>query len=259
MSEINSEIFDLYHECYGNAFFVSLWKRAWGEEYPPEIEPLSSATRTLLRQLLNELRGCGPGSRLLDLGCGSGGVGCWLARELGTRLVGVDFSPRAIELARSHAGNFLPAGRAEFHVGDFVDTGLDTDSVDLAVSVDALIMAPDVDAALKEVRRILVRGGRLVFTTREAERDSERRALVGPEWRYALDRNGLATTKIIKRPEVAGLWKRVFSLWLDNEERLRAELPSGTVDLLIEEASAGKASLAQDRDWLLISATGQPA
>lgn len=254
MSEISSDVFDLYHECYGKPLFLSLWTQAWREDYPTEIQPLSSATRTLLGQLLEELR-CDPNARLLDLGCGSGGVGSWLARELGARLVGVDFSPRAVELARNRVGEFLPAERSDFRIGDFVDTGLDDESVDLVVSIDALIMAPDVNASLKEVWRVLVAGGTLVFTTRDAERDSPRWEVVGPQWRSALERNGFSVDRVTPRPELSVLWGRLFSLWIEHEEQLRRELPAATVDLLIEEAKGGKSRLGEDRAWLPVSAT----
>ena len=58
--------------------------------------------------------------RALDLGCGTGANAIYLAQQ-GFGVVGVDFSPKAIGLARRKAAN---AGKSvEFHIGDV--TGLD--------------------------------------------------------------------------------------------------------------------------------------
>ncbi len=56
--------------------------------------------------------------RALDLGCGSGTNSIYLAKH-GFDVVGVDFSPRAIEMARKKARQ---AGAAvDFHIGDVTD------------------------------------------------------------------------------------------------------------------------------------------
>ena len=53
--------------------------------------------------------------RALDLGCGTGTHAIYLAQQ-GYNVVGVDFSPKAIELARRKAAD---AGRTvDFHIGD---------------------------------------------------------------------------------------------------------------------------------------------
>ena len=46
--------------------FCSLWVRARGEQYPVEVQPFSSCTWQLLRQLVRETA-LTPGSRLADL------------------------------------------------------------------------------------------------------------------------------------------------------------------------------------------------
>ena len=88
--------------CYGKPFFASLWVRAWGERYPVEVEPFSSCTHELLQQLLHE-GALASGATFADLGCGSGGVALWLARESESRGVGVDRKQAAIEIARRRA------------------------------------------------------------------------------------------------------------------------------------------------------------
>ena len=105
-----------------------------------------------------------PGQALVDLGCGRGGPGLWLAREAGAWLTGVDFSPVAVSQAAHRAALFGLAGRARFVVGDLARTGLPDDSADAAVSVDAFHFAADPAAAAREVLRVLRPGRRLVLT-----------------------------------------------------------------------------------------------
>ena len=95
----------------------------------------------------------------------------WVARETGARLIGVDFSPVAVEQASARAVELDLAGQAQFVVGSFADTGLETDSADAAMSEDAIQYAPDKRAAMVEAARILRPGGRLVFTAFEVDAD----------------------------------------------------------------------------------------
>lgn len=100
-----------------------------------------------------------PGARLLDAGCGSGHFALALA-ERGVRVTGVDFSSEMIRLARGHAACQGPA--VEWRVGDI--SGLD----DAAGAYDAILarvvlpFVPHLTATLREFRRVLRPGGRLL-------------------------------------------------------------------------------------------------
>ena len=112
------------------------------------------------------LLGCLPdelsGQRVLDLGCGEGTITRALAAR-GARVLGIDSSPRMIEHALA-AGDDLPTG-ARYRVDDGCTLAtVATDSVDWVTAGLSLNNVPDLDAALAAVRRVLVRGGHLVFT-----------------------------------------------------------------------------------------------
>lgn len=96
--------------------------------------------------------------------------------------------------------------------------------------------APDVDAALIEVRRILRPGWRLVFTTREPSTGTPHYERLGPAWGTALVRNGFTVANVVHRQGVSSLWRRLFDQWLEYEEALRDELAGETVDRLITDA-----------------------
>jgi ubiquinone/menaquinone biosynthesis C-methylase UbiE len=189
-----------------------------------------------------------------DFGCGSGGVALWLTRESGARSVGIDRKRDAIELAKKRVPEWELTGRVEFRCADFADTGLETGSLDTVVGMDALSPGPEVDAALREAHRILKPGGRLVFTAREAPVGTERWRRLGPEWTTALERSGFDVVRCMHRPEVSTLWRHVYDQWVAHEEPLRAELGDSTVDGLLAEVRRVGPTMADDRDWLLITA-----
>jgi 2-polyprenyl-3-methyl-5-hydroxy-6-metoxy-1,4-benzoquinol methylase len=61
------------------------------------------------------------GKSLLDVGCGSGRYCLAYAQRGAARVVGVDFAPAMIDLARQHALRLGVADRCEFRVGSFPD------------------------------------------------------------------------------------------------------------------------------------------
>lgn len=92
-----------------------------------------------------------PGRATLDLGCGEGRVGAELARR-GHDVVGVDSSPRMVELAQEHH----PAVVADATALPFADA-----SFDLVVAYMSLMNMDDLDGAVRESARVLESGGRL--------------------------------------------------------------------------------------------------
>ncbi len=60
-----------------------------------------------------------PGMRVLDIGCGWGGMALTLARDYGARVVGVTLSEEQIKVARERARAAGLADRVEFHLMDY--------------------------------------------------------------------------------------------------------------------------------------------
>jgi ubiquinone/menaquinone biosynthesis C-methylase UbiE len=102
-----------------------------------------------------------PGERVLDLGCGTGNAALLAARR-GIQVTGVDPASRLLDVARAGAAReqkevtFLPGEAASLPVGDA--------SMDVIVSVFAVIFAPDPGAAAKEMSRVLAPRGRIVLS-----------------------------------------------------------------------------------------------
>jgi SAM-dependent methyltransferase len=148
---------------------AAIWrKHALGPDYPEGFEHISFLTLAELRMVADELR-LDANSRFVDLACGLGGPGLWVARETGAQLTGVDLSPVAVAGARDRAARLGLSAAARFSIGTFAETGLGDAAFDAAMSADALQYAPDKEAALVETARILRPGGRLVFACFEVE------------------------------------------------------------------------------------------
>ena len=105
--------------------------------------------------LLEELRLPAAGT-LVDVGCGTGDIGQWIARQAGVRLIGIDPSQEALRRAKERAPQH------EYRRGHFTDTGLPADAADAVLVVDALHLCEDVHAAAADLMRIVRPGGRAV-------------------------------------------------------------------------------------------------
>jgi SAM-dependent methyltransferase len=183
---------------------------------PPEVEPFSFVSVALLGQVANALA-LAPGQTLVDLGCGRGGPGLWLAQSQGAFLIGVDFSPVAARQAGDRAALFGLADRARFVVGDLAATGLAAGSADAVVSIDALHLAPDLAAVGREVLRILRPGHRLVLTSWRPRTPEDARlpSRLRIDWPRALCSVGLVDAEVESRVEWQELFMRVYRVALD--------------------------------------------
>ena len=149
--------------------FARIWREhALGADYPAGFEHISFLTLPEMRMMAAALQ-LDAKSVLVDVGCGMGGPGLWIARETGARLIGVDISTVALARSRERAVARGLADVGRFTSGTFARTGLDDASADGAMSVDALQYAPNKRAALREAARVLRPRGRLVFACFEFE------------------------------------------------------------------------------------------
>jgi ubiquinone/menaquinone biosynthesis C-methylase UbiE len=183
---------------------------------PSAVEPFSFVSAALLRHVARALR-LSPGQQLVDLGCGRGGPGLWLASEAGVSLVGVDFSPAAVDQATHRAALFGMTARARFVVGDLTSTALPEAHADAAVSIDAFHFAADPPAAAAEARRILRPAGRLVLTNWQPKVPGDDRlpARLRIDWSRLLRGAGFSDVGVEAQPEWHDLYTRVYRTALD--------------------------------------------
>ena len=195
---------------------------------PPELQSTSLLSWQGIAVVTAELR-LGEDSLLLDLACGRGGYGIEVARRTGARLVGVDFSAVALEQARSSSGRLLPAGRADFQVGDLLASGLPTAIADGVMCVDAVQFAVPPLAALIEFRRLLVPGGRLALSTWEATDPSDQRVaerIRAVNLRRDLPLAGFTDIRVEDRPQwrevERAMWQEAVAAPDDDDPAMRS-------------------------------------
>ncbi|MCP3822101.1 methyltransferase domain-containing protein [Streptomyces sp. A3M-1-3] len=223
--------FNAFHAARASSDLASrLYAEAMRDAYPAEVAASSSCDVTLLGTMVTRL--ClRPGQILADVGCGTGGVGLWLARALAVRLVGVDISSTAVELAAARRSQFVPTEHAQFRVGTVEATGLPECHAHAVVCVDAMSNAAERTAALGEIQRILHPGARAVIT-RAVRRDSG----TAPVEQAAVDA-GFEVEHIDERPGEPAMWRRLYGLWIAHEADLRRDLGDVQAENMLREAN----------------------
>ncbi|WP_307813517.1 methyltransferase domain-containing protein [Streptomyces sp. N35] len=153
-----------------------------GQDPVPELIALLDALDAMpvarrLRGRTYDLLEAGPGSRIVDAGCGAGRAGAGLT-ETGARATRVALRPRVLHVARERCpkGDFREGDLAELPFGDATLDGYRADKV--------LHTLPDPARAVAEAARVLVSGGRAV--------------LVGQDWdTLVIDSGDPALTRTI--------------------------------------------------------------
>jgi SAM-dependent methyltransferase len=174
-----------------------------------------------------------PGIGTVDVGCGEGRVGRFLA-ERGHRVWGLDRSQVLADLARD-AG-----GYQEVVCGDATALPWDAQSFDLAVSFMCLMDMPDPASAIRETARVLVPQGRLClaighpFNRDPAAADSY---FVETDFDETVERAGL-TMRFVGRERPLEHYTRALSAAGFVIEELREPRPQ-------PDAAAASALLAQ--------------
>jgi SAM-dependent methyltransferase len=117
--------------------------------------------------------------RLLDLGCGAGLFLAWLERRRKLQLHGLDLSIASVRVARDRTSGVALV------VGDAQELPYADGSFDRVVCNGAIHHLPDVHAALRELHRVVVPGGRIVLYEPTATKFANRvRAIALREDRY---------------------------------------------------------------------------
>lgn len=154
---------DQYQQTYG-AFAEDVYAAVRHATYGEDFGQYSWHTAKEQARFLAWLD-LDPNARVLDVACGSGGPTLRLAQLAGCHVVGIDIQPEGVAAAQAARERAGLTERATFERHDasqplpFPDA-----SFDAVLCIDAINHLPDRLAALREWRRVLKPGGRLVFT-----------------------------------------------------------------------------------------------
>jgi SAM-dependent methyltransferase len=154
---------------------------------------------------------------LLDVACGVGDIGRWVARRSGATVLGVEPSPVGRAAAEASA-----AEGDRYVDGLFGALPVDDAAADAALIVDALQFAPDPVAALRDVARSVKPGGRIVVVAPMQVPDAGLRVVVReetPGWR---DRCAAFRAAIRER-----------------QDDIRAELGDASIEMLLSIDQSG--------------------
>ena len=202
------------------------------DPFPDWVVPLSFTSGSELGRVAQELR-VTAGEAFVDLACGLGGPGMWVALRTGARLTGVDFSAAAVKLASKRAEQRGLEREARFVEADMTHTGLPSESFDALMSIDALPFA-DPRAVCTEISRLLHRGGRIALTTFEVAHPTGRSGVA--DYRPYLDAANLDVHLHEENHDWPARAKRFYDALLTRAERLRAEVGEAAEHLLCEAA-----------------------
>ena len=145
--------------------FHALWaEHAVDGSVAEGFEHLNFAPLEQLERIAVDLQlACG--DTLLDVACGAGGPGLWVARQTGARLVGIDLSAVGTAVAARRAERL--GIDATFVVGSITGVDLPDATAQGAMSMESFQYVSDKQGALREVARLLAPGGRFAFTVFE--------------------------------------------------------------------------------------------
>lgn len=165
-----------------------------------------------------------PGERVLDVACGTGIVARLVVQRVGPNgtVVGLDLNPGMLAVART-----IPvphAAQIEWREGNVSAIPFPDATFDLALCQQGLQFFPDRLAALREMRRVLVRGGRLALSV----------------WRPMQHSPGFAALATALgrfiAPEAAAIMQGPFALGSADDLRILMT-DAGFVDVVVQPAA----------------------
>jgi len=96
---------------------------------------------------------------VLDVGCGAGVTPCFLAKQFGYRVVGVDIRTRMVERSKERARRQRVADRVEFRVADAQDLPFEDGLFDAVITESVTAFPEDKQRAVNEYARVTKPGG----------------------------------------------------------------------------------------------------
>ncbi|BAM89396.1 putative S-adenosyl-L-methionine (SAM)-dependent methyltransferase [Bradyrhizobium oligotrophicum S58] len=144
-----------------NADQIAYWNGPGGQRWS-DRQAAQDILLAPVSQILIDRIAAKPGDRILDVGCGCGGLAIALAARVapGGHVLGVDISAPMLERARAVARAGLPV---EFVLADATVHPFAPASFDLLVSRFGVMFFADPVASFANMRRALKPGGRVVF------------------------------------------------------------------------------------------------
>jgi len=106
-----------------------------------------------------------PEKKVLEIASGSGGPAVFMVKETGCHVTGIDVNENGIENSKKLAGENGLNEKMQFLLGDAsAPLPFPDESFDVVISIDSVNHLKDRSKVLKELRRVLKKDGKLLFT-----------------------------------------------------------------------------------------------
>ncbi len=129
-------------------------KRVFGKDLTQEGQADMDSVNDLITYL-----GIREGDKVLDLGCGAGGISEYISDETGAHVTGLDYAATAIEAAANRTSD--KRDRLTFVQGDMNSLEFADHSFDKVISIDTIYWVADIDEAVASFNKLTRQGGRI--------------------------------------------------------------------------------------------------
>jgi len=156
----NADLFYGTYKNYAEEVYKNIRKGTFGED----IGQNSWLTADEYRNIFPILD-LSPHKKVLEIASGSGGPAVFMAKETGCHLTGIDINENGVENAKKLAEENGLSEKMSFLLGDASeDLPFPGESFDVVISIDSMNHLKNRAKVLNEFRRVLKKGGRLLFT-----------------------------------------------------------------------------------------------
>lgn len=215
--------------------------------------------------------GIRPTDHVVDAGCGVGGTALYLARKHGCAVTGVNINRKQLAIAIGKASEAGVGDRVRFEYADCSQhLPFSDDSVDAVVNIESAFHYSDRATFLREVRRILRPGGRIVASdglAREGLTPAEYEEHLGPVcevWAWTrlesrstysrrlaeaglecIEFEALASDEAANRKAIGFQIEQLWRLWLAGMPGPRVRRVVGMLTAVLKASAGGFFELAR--------------
>ena len=222
---------EFYPRAWASEAHSELCRRAFGRDLCQE----GMTDMESLDGLLDRLE-LAPGQRVLDLGCGAGGIANYVSERHDVHVTGVDNAKPAIAQARKVFAD--RADRVAFLEADLNDLRIDG-GFDAAIAIDVLYWVADLKETLASIAGLLKPGGRIAVVMLQHHGDRDSPGRIPPEqtkFGRAASELGLRFEAVDLTEHNHAFWKRNHAAARDLQPRFEAEGNGFIAASLIREA-----------------------
>ncbi len=252
-------------QAYYDGPASEIYRSVWADNIHMGIPPYEGASlheaMDNTNRVMAEAADLKASDRVLDLGCGYGSTGRYLASHYGCSVTGHTISNEELRIAQERAAESDVSHLLKFEWGDFHNIEYPDASFDVVWSQEAFLHGADKDKILSECFRVLKPGGTFIFSDILVRRDTpqaDRERLYArlntvdiwdrPDYEEGLKRHGFALLKAEDHSQyVAPTYHGVVSQVRANRSKLSDRIGGQTVDKTIaaldfwvESANDGK-------------------